>query len=136
MAQRTTIDLVKGLLLDNYGALRDRTLPSLQPFIDTATVIVDRVAACATRKERLLTVAELELIERWLSCHYYTKSDPLYTSRSTESASGAFVQRSFLDGAYDVDNSGCLKAIMEGRRARGFWGGRPPSQQRDYNTRN
>lgn len=134
--QRTTVQLVKALLLDNYGALRDRTLPSLQPFIDTATVIIDRVATCAVSRGKTLTTTELELIERWLACHYYTKSDPLYTSRSTEGASGSFVQRSFLDGATDLDFSGCLKAIMSGRKARVSWGGKSVKEQVDYYTRN
>jgi len=87
MAIRTTSSNVKGILGSHYDSQGG---PDLDPFIATATVIVDLVASNAT--DRMLTIASahLEIIERWLSAHFYALSDPLYSSRSTDGASGSF----------------------------------------------
>lgn len=139
MAQRTTTTLVKELL-STGGDYDTANNPSLQPFIDKATAMVDRVATCATNKGTTLTTAELELVERWLSAHYYTKADPTYTSRSTAGASGQFARNPecpepYKDGAIDSDVSGCLNALLSRQRAGLAWLGLPPSGQTPYDQR-
>lgn len=141
---RTTSEKVKALLTPgrDYDIINN---PSLQPFIDSASSIVDDVLACATRKGKTMTSAKLELIERWLTAHLYQMSDEGYTSRSTLSASGAFQGQTamYLEAtmygqmAVTLDSSGCLVAIAKGERptARAFWGGKRPSEQTDYDQR-
>lgn len=133
---RTTSAAVQGVLGGNYDGIT-----SLTPFIDTATVIVDRVATCATDRDRTLTAAELELIERWLAGHFYEHHDQMYTSKSTSSASGSFQGQwgKYLEStkygmaAVSIDASGCLAALAAGQqRARAIWLGKPPSDQTDY----
>lgn len=112
---------------------------SVDPFIATATVIVDRVETCAIADESPLTAAELELVERWLAAHCYQQFDKGYTQRSTLSASGSFEGQTgmYLEStrygqmAMAVDPSGCLRAQNAGGRtvATAVWLGKPPSEQ-------
>ena len=134
---RTTEVAVKGLLLLDYDTAR---APSLVPFIDTATVLVDRVATCAAAADETLTAAELELIERWLAAHYYVQSDQTFASKSTSGASathhgqtGMRLENSkYGQGALTIDSSGCLDSITKNARAGANWLGRPPSEQTAY----
>lgn len=132
---RTTSAAVQGVLGDDYDGST-----SLTPFIDTATAMVDRVATCATSRDRTLTSAELELIERWLAGHLYAMSDQPYQSKTTGRASATFQGRTgmYLEAtkygqtAVNVDYSGCLASISKRRVARGVWLGKAPSEQSDY----
>ena len=137
---RTTSDLVKSILLQDYDELE---APDLTPYIATANVIVTRVVACALAKDEALTDEEAELIERWLAAHYYVVSDQTYAAKATADASATFhgktamhIQSSrYGQSAIDIDASGCLAAIAAGtdrKVAGGFWAGRPPSEQTDY----
>lgn len=142
---RTTSGLVIGILGRNYDSdPEDGLPPDLSPFMATATVIVDRVATCATAKGFTLSSTELELIERWLTAHFYCVNDPLYTSRSTQGASGSFQTGQVLEGfgateygrqAIAMDYSGCLKNISLKQRASMSWLGKPPSEQIPYRQR-
>lgn len=71
MAVRTTPLLVAGIIEV------DEDIP-LDPFIDAASMVVDRV--CATAKDDdgsdYYNSANLEIIERWLAAHYYAIRDP------------------------------------------------------------
>jgi len=84
---RTTEAAVKLVLGGNYDSA---AAPSLVPFIDVATDVVDAVSAYATAEGSALSGTRLELIERWLTAHYYQISDPGYSSRSTGGTSGTF----------------------------------------------
>jgi hypothetical protein len=61
----------------------------------------------------------LELIERWLSAHFYALSDQTLASKSTSKASGSFHGQTQMDfdstkygqAAQNIDTSGCLRAI-------------------------
>lgn len=134
MAARTTSIKVQELLGYNYDRKR---APVLTPFIDTATLMVDDLVACAVERGITLTTARLELIERWLACYYYSKQDPLYSSRSTEGASGSFLRTAddFKNSAIDLDNSGCLQAMFAKAVASLTWLGKVPSEQIDVNDR-
>lgn len=148
---RTNAAAVSAILLRDYDVA---TAPSLVPFIETASLIVDRVADCAIDKEKTLTTAELERIEAWLAAHYYSQSDRNYISRSTEGASGAFAGQtgmhlqSTLYGqtAVNLDYSGCLADLQAAStltptpvnvvQATSFaWLGKPRSSQIDYDQR-
>lgn len=137
---RTTSILVKGILLADYDS---RLEPDLTPFIAAANVIVSRVATCATDKGITLTSAELELIERWVAAHAYVMSDQTYKEKKTEKASGKFqgeTKMHFEASKYgqfatSIDPSGCLSALGKKSNTGLFWGGRPPSEQTDYDYR-
>lgn len=83
MAVRTTESAVKAILGDHYDGSS-----SLLPFIDTATILVDRIDLADTAGE--MTDAALEMVERYLSAHFYTHADMIAQSRSTGGASGSF----------------------------------------------
>lgn len=119
---RTTEALVKAILLANYDG---RRTPSLTAFIRTANVVTSRVLAMSVKKPRVLaggglTTDELREIETLLAAHFYCVNDPLYSSRSTQGASGSFQRAGAKEGfsstdygkqAMDVDWSGVLKNI-------------------------
>jgi hypothetical protein len=132
LAQRTTTTAVQTLLGANYGALPDGTSPSLQPYVDAATNLVDQVVTCATAKGTTIDATTLELIERWLSAYLYTRMDPLYKSRSTKDASGSFADYGYKETAISLDPSGCLAGILKGQTAGMVWLGKPPSSQINY----
>lgn len=139
---RTNSSAVKALLLPGKDYDLDRA-PSLTPFIDSASAIVSRVAACAIAKGEPLSSSELELIERWAAAHLYVCSDQTYASKSTEGASASFHGQTGMhfessrygQTALSLDFSGCLSAITEKRVASAAWLGRPPSEQTDYGDR-
>lgn len=110
---------------------------TMTAFIRAASLVTDRIAACAIAKEDPLTDAELLEIETWLAAHFYSLRDPLYTSKSTLNASGSFkVDSSYLDMAMLLDHSGCLANLIEGSRsAKAFWLGKRPSEQIDFADR-
>lgn len=139
MAIRTTTDNVQGILGKNY----DPTV-LVDPFIESATVIVDRVVTCASSKGIPLTTTEAELVERWVAAHMYAAADPLYTSRSTNKASGSFQGQfgmrlestDYGQRALSIDPSGCLAAISKGARIGFGWGGKTEPEQLTYRERN
>ena len=132
---RTVPSAVQAILGPNYA-----TGVSLVPFIDAATDLVDSVAESAAGDGESLTTTRLELVERWLSAHFYHCSDPVYQSRSTEGASGQFQGQSAMgfDGsrygqmAIRLDTSGYLRALDKGSRPSFVWLGKPVSEQIDY----
>lgn len=132
---RTSSSAVQGVLLSDYDGTS-----SLTPFIDSASVIVDRVATCASDKGVTLTAGELELIERWVAAHAYVMVDQTYKEKHTGRAKAVFqgLQGMRLEAtkhgqmALSLDPSGCLAAITSGKRATLTWLGKPPSEQTDY----
>lgn len=111
--------------------------PDLQAFIDTATLIIDRVVTCATAKGVTISSDEAEMIERYLAAHYFTHADQLYQSKSTNGASGSFQGQTgkgiessqYGMTALQIDPSGCLNAITKAQRVSFFWAGKPTSTQ-------
>ncbi len=86
MSVRTTERVVKAILGGHYDGAT-----GLQPFIDTATILVDRIAAADSTSS--MTTASLELVERYLTAHFYAHADPITQSRSTGRVSGQFQGR-------------------------------------------
>ncbi len=141
MSQRTTITAVQNILGADYGRLPDGTLPDLQQYIDTAVIVIDRLRQRAIAANRTLLPAELELIERWLSAHYYTRTDPTYTSRSTQGASASFTSpgdnpERYLATAMEIDSSGLLEALIKKQNVSAQWLGKTLSERNSYDERN
>lgn len=112
----------------------DGTKIDLVPFIRAASAIVDRVITCASKRKPAvtLTAEEKRLLEAWLAAHYYSAKSPQMTSKGTQSASGSFQVTPYLEYAYGLDPSGCLRSIMQGQRASAAWLGKPKSDQIAY----
>lgn len=91
---RTTPQAVQDLLGNEYD---NANKPRLTPFVNTANAMVNWLESQDIAAEGLLDVDQLELIECWLSAHYYQMTDPGYTTRSTGGASGGF-QGQFTQG--------------------------------------
>ena len=116
---------------------------SLTTFIDTANVIVNRVATCASERGITLSTTELEMMERWLAAHFYCQSDKPLGAKNDLGGGGTFHGRtdmgldSTLYGqtAKRLDWSGCLASLDRQQRVGGFWLGKPPSEQIDYEDR-
>jgi hypothetical protein len=141
MAQRTTTTLVQALLETNGEDYRSGV--SLQPFVDSATVLVDRVATKATAKGYTLLATELELIERWLSAHAYAMVDQTLASKSTNGRSGRFQGQTGMrleatkygQMALMLDTSGALEAINKRQVAGITWLGVTENEALDYEDR-
>jgi hypothetical protein len=130
---RTTAAAVQSVLMDDYGPRVDGSLPDLQPYISSATVVVDRVAFMAAARGLPLLDSELELVERWLSAHMYCQSDRQVQSRSQGGVSGSFggqLTDGFQSTTYGqtacrIDYSGSLQALDRRQRGRVAWLGTP-----------
>lgn len=135
---RTSSALVKGLLLRDYDS---RNNPSLTPFIETASLIVDQVSACAARKGLTVSDAFLEMMERWLAAHYYTKNNPTYSSKSNDGRSASFIRdpkvpEPYKAGAMEMDYTGCLTAVLNGgQKASMTWLGKRPTEAVPFDER-
>lgn len=122
---RTTEDAVQRLLGPNYDGASDLLEP-----ITTASMFVDLIVACNTRKGGLaLGDTQLERIEAYIACHLYGHGDQFYQSRSTQGASGSFQGQTGqlgLEGsqygqtALRLDTSGCLSVINNPSRKVGM----------------
>lgn len=130
---RTKSPDVEALLAQNWDgfpAYRNSAPTAVQPYIDTAYIVVNQVVALNNTNFRAtLGTDTLEMMERWLACWYYTKGDPMYRQRSTERASGAFIAglkepEYYKDGAISVDPTGYLNALLNRLFASASWGGR------------
>jgi hypothetical protein len=139
---RTNQDDVVAILGDDYDSHPEEGPPrDLTPYINTASIIVDQVNACEiARGYPPMDAERAELMEAWLAAYFYTKSDPVYSSRTTAKASGTFVRdkeipEPYKGGALDLDFYGCLSAILNKKRARMTWLGKPPSAQIPYDER-
>lgn len=87
---RTTATAVKAVMRDGQEGSDYDGVTTLDPFIDTASAIVDYVADYASRNGIAVTDSRLELLERWLSAWAYMLPDPRESSRSEVGASMSF----------------------------------------------
>ena len=116
---------------------------TVTPFIDQASVIVDDLVV--NDVDSLLSVARLELIERNLAAHFYSRRDPQYQSKATAGASATFQGQTGMgyDSTYwgqdakRLDLTGRLALMDKEPRAKAtmVWLGKPPSTQLDYEDR-
>jgi len=119
MPIRTTEEAVAGIIEVDSSI-------SLTPFIETASNLTDRVAA----GDFPVTLTTLELIERWLSAHFYAQRDPRVTSERAGSVGASYqsaVKTGFKNTHYGqmalaLDPTGILASLTEGTRlARVDW---------------
>lgn len=146
MAQRTTTADVQAILVSNKQY--DGTT-SLQPFIDTAVVLVDWIVTKDTDSE--LSASALERIEAYLAAHFYGHADQFFTSKNTGRASAAFQgQTAMVLMATYYGQTACLLDVTGNLSARSKdaeqgkksdlglgveWMGKPPTEQTDYEDR-
>ena len=105
---RTTANDVKALLADYESTV------SFDPFIEAASAIVTQ--HCIHED---LTVTDLELIERWLSAHFYCVYDPRTVNEKAGSVGATFESKVDLgfnltkygQMAMRLDWSGALAAL-------------------------
>jgi len=89
MSIRTSDLAVRSILSGHYDGTA-----SLKPFIDTATILVDRIESGDSAG--VMTDAALEMVERYLGAHFYAHADQITQTRSTGGASGQFQGRTDL----------------------------------------
>jgi hypothetical protein len=140
----TTADEVRAILLDSYGAQRDGTLPSLDPFMASASAIMLRVRACAQKKGQPLTAEEADLIHTWLSAHLYAMSDQQVSQKTINTTKDVYSPKTgmrleattFGQTAMVLDPSGCLSAMNSMKKTASVdWGGKSESEQTHYYDR-
>jgi len=133
---RTSATAVMSILGDNYS-----DSISLEPFIETASGVVDQLVNYGNDIGVTVSTALQELIERWLAAHYYAIADQLYSSKSTQGASATFQGQTGMgldatlygQQAKSLDITGYLRMIDKGiSRVSVLWLGKPPSEQIDY----
>ena len=131
---RTTQTLVEGII-DNFEEFE------MAPFIESANVLVTRVCSLkeTTGGSLYYTDEDLELIERWLSAHFFAIRFP----RSVSEQAGPVMERtqSKVDIGFDVthygqmalrlDTAGGLAALNEdAKKGKGrielYWAGTEP----------
>lgn len=94
----------------------------LAPFIETASALVDDVAAADTNA--VLTVTRLELIERWLSAHFYAIRDPRPTRERADRIELTYQSKVDLNlavthygqQAMSLDSTGQLRMMSDSKR--------------------
>lgn len=82
---RTTSELVAGIIEV------DSTIP-LEPFITTASELVTELCS-----DKGYTEERMELIERWLSAHFYTNRDPRPTREEAGPVSASYQSKVSLN---------------------------------------
>lgn len=113
MAIRTTATAV-GLIIEVDANI------SLDSFIETASSLVDDVAAASSPP----TATRLELIERWLSAHFYAMRDPRPTGEKAGPVSANYQSKVDLglktshygQMAISLDPTGVLLNAFKGKR--------------------
>ncbi len=137
---RTTPLAVKDILGKDYDCT---TSPSLQPYIDSASLVTDDIAACATAKGQPYSSNRLRILETWLAAHAYAMADKPFKQRSTLRASGTYESEigMYLEGtrygqhAKTLDPLGCLEGLGKKKTVGAWWAGRRPSEQTDVDDR-
>lgn len=136
---RTTTSAVQAILGGNWDGETD-----LSPFVEAASSLVDDVVTCAAEDDVTLSAAKLELIERWLSAHFYAALDPTVKSEATDGASASYEGKEesglgetrYGRRALSLDTSGCLVTLSSGIRASVTWLGKTEPDQLNYEQRN
>lgn len=113
MAARTTVELVGGII-----ELDDAI--DLSPFIEAAAALVDSIEE--DDEDNILTPTRLELVERWLSAHFYAIRDPRPTSERAGPVSASYQSQvgfglklsHYGQMAIVFDATGTLKALSNG----------------------
>lgn len=123
---RTTAAKVKAILGPQYDTIANLDLTA---FIDTASLMVDQLVECAAAKNKTLSDSNLEVLETWLTAHFYGSADQFQASRLTGRSEVLFqgITNQGLDSTFygqnamRLDPSGCLGATNRIVEARVMW---------------
>jgi hypothetical protein len=112
----TTVIAVQGIIE------HDTEIP-LDPFIETASMIVDRVLVPVKDDDGSLYYnnTQLEVIERWLAAHFYAVRDPRTAFEGVGKVQASFESKVGLNlnntrygqAALGLDTSGTLAALQK-----------------------
>ena len=135
MTIRTISSDVQAILGNDYDGST-----SLTPYITAASSVVDRLATLDSAG--VLSVAQKELVERWLSAHCYCLMDRQLLNKNTGKSGGTITgmfgryldMTTYGQMAKMLDFSGRLGSIG-GPVAKMNWLGLPKSEQTDYEDR-
>ena len=126
MAVRTTPSAVQKIIEIDEGIIPNLT--DLDPFIEAASSIIDDVCVPLD-----YTDTKLELIERWLSAHFYAIRDQRRLREAAGSVSETFQTRVDLylnvtiygQQAQMLDTKGGLRSLNKGNTSKSFffWAG-------------
>jgi len=100
MATRTTPALVKATIETDPNI----TDSDIQGFIDVANELVTEKCTGSEGPATSYTTVRLELIERWLACHFYAVRDPRPTSESAGPVGQSF--QSAVSLGFDTSHYG------------------------------
>ena len=139
---RTNPGDVQAILGKDYDS---HNKPSLSVRIRSAGIVVDRIIAYGLSQSDPVTLTSTEAadLEAWIAAHLYCVSDKAYQSRSTLGASASFQGQTAMgwdatlygQTAKNLDPTGYLDAQDSGGEVGGFWLGKAPSEQIDYEDR-
>jgi len=114
---------------------------NLEPFIVAANMLVTRACTGEAGPTPSYSAEELEIIERWLSAHFYAVSSPRATAESADGISKSYQSKigfglnlsHYGQMAMRLDTNGGLAAIneetKEGKPRVGItWLGTPPDE--------
>lgn len=102
MAVRTTYEAVSGIIELDASIVPDSA--SLLPFLVIASELVDECCTGDVGPSTAYTDDRLELIERWLSAHFYTNRDPRMVNEKAGSVGGSYQSR--VDLGFDTSHYG------------------------------
>ena len=102
MAVRTTYEAVGGII--ELDASIVPTAVSMLPFITVASELVDECCVGDAGPATPYTDERLELIERWLSAHFYTNRDPRLVNEKAGPVGGSYQSR--VDLGFDTSHYG------------------------------
>lgn len=105
---------------------------SFSPHIRKASLLIDRVETCAIDRKKTLTDEELLELEILVAAHFYALRVPQKQSKGTQSASASYKLGDYLQSAFALDPSGCLRSVIEAKRAGVMWVGKKKSDQIAY----
>jgi hypothetical protein len=142
---RTNLVAVQAVLGNDWNPDYEggATNPTIQPYIDTATAMIDTVVIKAANQNYTfpgatplgdsMTSVNLELMERWLAAHCYMVMQEQYQNRRGEGGGAGFIgkfgealeQTFYGQMALASDPSGVLWQIgsLPPKRARAFYNG-------------
>lgn len=135
---RTTELAVQKVLLDDYDAGDGY---DMTPFIETASSMVDDLEAWGLGNNEPMAAAKLELIERWLSAHFYKTPDRPFQAAKTGDASATYQGQTgkgleatyYGQTAVSLDPTGMLITLGEPRGTADLdWLGKVPDDQIPY----
>ncbi len=106
---RTTKDLIGGVIELDPAIVPDDA--AMLPFIAVANGLVTELCTGTPGPTPAYDDTRLELIERWLSAHFYTNRDPRLTNEKAGSVGGSY--QSATDLGFDTSHYGQMAMRLD-----------------------